>query len=273
MDTDLSPEQIRMIVTGMVVLDPVDRGPRVRPRVRRGPARRSAAAAAGPRHAQPARPRRSDRHAAAAARCSWCSRAALGFGWGKPVEHTTARSQAAGVYISFAGPAMNLMLGTRDRDPARGAARPPTWSRSGSPLSDALGYAVVLNFILFFFNLIPAPPLDGGSVAARPIPRSWLDGWDKFAVYGPFLLMALIMIPPLGRIFSWPARMVASKLYVVLAHGVRTRDERAPTTRSPSTSSRARSISCFTWSRSTSSPSSTSRSRSSPRSTSSTSTR
>jgi Zn-dependent protease len=88
--------------------------------------------------------------------------------------------------------------------------------RLDSPISSALGYAVLLNFVLFFFNLIPAHPLDGGSVARGLIPRSWLDGWDKFAVYAPFLLMALIMIPVLGRVFTWPARMVASKLYVLL---------------------------------------------------------
>jgi Zn-dependent protease len=86
----------------------------------------------------------------------------------------------------------------------------------GQSISEALKYAVILNFVLFFFNLLPAAPLDGGSVARGLIPRSWLDGWDKFAVYAPFVVMAFILVGPLGRIFTYPAYFVGTKLYNVL---------------------------------------------------------
>jgi len=139
----------------------------------------------------------------------------LGFGWGKPVEHTT-HDRKKRVYISFAGPAMNVVLAfvvtiLHSALVAGGVLR------IGHPLSIALGYAVLLNFVLFFFNLLPAAPLDGGSVARGLIPRSWLDGWDKFAVYAPFVVMAFILIGPLGKLFMLPGRFCMAKLYEGLA--------------------------------------------------------
>lgn len=138
----------------------------------------------------------------------------LGFGWGKPVEHTT-HDRKRRVYISFAGPAMNVILGTTIAIIlvallAAGTVQPY------EPIHRGLDYAVRLNFVLFFFNLIPAHPLDGGSVARGLIPRSWLDAWDKYAVYAPFVLMAIIAVPELGRIFLWPAMFVVNKLYILL---------------------------------------------------------
>lgn len=139
----------------------------------------------------------------------------LGFGWGKPVEHTT-HDRKKRVYISFAGPAMNIVLAVVVSI-LHAALVVGGVLKIDHPLSIALGYAVVLNFVLFFFNLLPASPLDGGSVARGLIPRSWLDGWDKFAVYAPFVVMAFILIGPLGKVFTWPARFCMGMVYDGLA--------------------------------------------------------
>jgi Zn-dependent protease len=138
----------------------------------------------------------------------------LGFGWGKPVEHTT-HDRKKRVFISFAGPAMNVILGFVLAILHTALLTTGVMSME-QPISGALFYAVMLNFVLFFFNLLPAAPLDGGSVARGLIPRSWLDGWDKFAVYAPFVVMAFIMVGPLGRVFTLPARFCASQLYHLL---------------------------------------------------------
>lgn len=135
----------------------------------------------------------------------------LGFGWGKPVEHTT-HDRKRRVFISFAGPAMNVLLGITVAI-IHSALVATGVLRVDHHLSGALGYAVVLNFVLFFFNLLPAAPLDGGSVARGLIPRRWLDGWDRFAVYAPFLVMAFILVPALGRVFTYPARFCMAQLY------------------------------------------------------------
>jgi Zn-dependent protease len=138
----------------------------------------------------------------------------LGFGWGKPVEHTT-HDRKKRVFISFAGPAMNIILACVIAI-LHAALLATGVMSSEQPISQALFYAVALNFVLFFFNLLPAAPLDGGSVARGLIPRSWLDGWDKFAVYAPFVVMAFIMVGTLGRIFTLPAYFMRAQLYNVL---------------------------------------------------------
>jgi Zn-dependent protease len=215
MDTDLNPETVRGVVQGMVILllsvalhefghawvaDRMgDRLPRRQGRVTLNPIA----------HADPI-----GTLALPLVFLAISGGRGIGFGWGKPVEHTT-HDRKRRIYISFAGPAMNVILATTVAIIHVALIATGT-VRLGQPLSDALQYAVVLNFVLFFFNLLPAQPLDGGSVARGLIPRSWLDGWDKIAVYAPFFVMACIALPTLGRIFTWPAEQVARQLYNVL---------------------------------------------------------
>jgi Zn-dependent protease len=80
-------------------------------------------------------------------------------------------------------------------------------------LHEAIRYAIILNFVLFIFNLIPAPPLDGGAVVAGIIPESWVKPYEKLSVYGPFLLMAIIFIPGAGSIFMKPAMILSNGLF------------------------------------------------------------
>lgn len=143
-----------------------------------------------------------------------------GFGWGKPVQvqpHQFSRRfemRKAHMFVAFAGPFMNLAFGALlcllhvglyaaevlPQDPGHDANR-------------ILMYAVQLNFILFFFNLVPAPPLDGGAVTEGLLPRRYLPAFQQYAVYGPFVLMAVILIPQLSAIFIVPAEFVRDTVY------------------------------------------------------------
>ncbi len=146
---------------------------------------------------------------------------APGFGWGKPVEirpvafSRRVSMRVGHMFVAFAGPMMNLMFGTLI------AVIHVTLFATGTldadhELNRALFYAVQLNFILFFFNLIPAPPLDGGAVTEGLLPTRMLPAFRAYAVYGPFVLMAVILIPQLSRIFVWPATVVRDGVYSLL---------------------------------------------------------
>jgi Zn-dependent protease len=141
-----------------------------------------------------------------------------GFGWGKPVQwqprNATRRwsMRTSEALVAIAGPGMNLILGTI-------VAIVHTALLAGGvlaldhPVNRALFYATGLNYTLMLFNLIPAPPLDGGWVAQRFIPAKHQRAWEKFSVYGPFIIMAFVMISPLAKIFTVPAEAMMRGIY------------------------------------------------------------
>ena len=136
--------------------------------------------------------------------------ASMGFGWGKPVQvsprHFTRKlhMRTGHMLVAAAGPAMNLLFGMFISVVHLVLLKTGTVT-PGSEINDALSHAVVINFILMFFNLIPAPPLDGGAVLAGVLPSRYVPAYEKASVYGPFVLMAIIFIPGFSKVFVVPA--------------------------------------------------------------------
>jgi len=79
-----------------------------------------------------------------------------------------------------------------------------------------LMFAVLTNFVLFFFNLLPVPPLDGGHVAQSFMPYRYRDKFDQFAKYSPFIVLGFMLIPQMQVVFTWPATFLATQLYRAL---------------------------------------------------------
>lgn len=143
-----------------------------------------------------------------------------GFGWGRPVE-TNPRNYSrrftmdtGQVFVALAGPSMNVVLAVL-------VASVHVFLMSqglvSNDLSRILLMAVAMNFTLFFFNLVPVPPLDGGWVMKR-VSRSRFDSvFATLATYGPFIIMALVVIPLLSKVFLVPARFCTTELYRGLA--------------------------------------------------------
>jgi Zn-dependent protease len=70
-------------------------------------------------------------------------------------------------------------------------------------------YMALANGLLFVFNLIPIPPLDGAKVVYPLLPRSMGGFVDFMNQYGPAILLVLVLvsvlfesISPLGVILS-----------------------------------------------------------------------
>ncbi len=149
-----------------------------------------------------------------------------GFGWGRPVQVRPVsfdrrfHMRTGHMFVAAAGPAMNVVFGivislvlfilmktnvlVADSD-------------AHARLIWAMQYAVRLNIVLAFFNMIPAPPLDGGTVIQAFLPSRALAWYGEYiAPYGLFILMAFIMIGTLAQGFLWPAM----KLYMLWMHSV-----------------------------------------------------
>lgn len=127
--------------------------------------------------------------------------ASLGFGWGKPVmvnPTSFTRSMAmrtSHMLVAAAGPAMNVLL-AMVVTVAHLIAAKYQWI-SSHEAHQAFMYAGMLNFGLALFNCIPAHPLDGGTILEGLLPNKYVKTYQEYSIYGPFLLMAIIMVPAL----------------------------------------------------------------------------
>lgn len=146
-----------------------------------------------------------------------------GFGWGKPVQwqpHRVSRRvsmSTAKVLVAVAGPAMNILLAVVIAlvHTLLMSQHVASW---GTELAQILSFAVITNLVLFFFNLLPVPPLDGGHVAQSFTPYRYRDRFDQFARFAPFVVLGFMLIPQFQVVFAWPAQHLAYYLYLGFGH-------------------------------------------------------
>lgn len=135
-----------------------------------------------------------------------------GFGYGRPVPFNESRLRSAfGVtLVALAGPLANVGLAALFAVPLRfGSA-----AALGDIYETILVYIVQMNCILAIFNLIPIPPLDGSNVVYGLLPPRQQYAWRTYQQYGPFLLLAVLLLAPriLTALVFGPARALTSFL-------------------------------------------------------------
>jgi Zn-dependent protease len=64
------------------------------------------------------------------------------------------------------------------------------------PVRDFIAAALFLNLLLFVFNLIPLPPLDGYTVLLGLLPREVAFQIRRYEQYGPGLLLVILLVLP-----------------------------------------------------------------------------
>jgi Zn-dependent protease len=114
-----------------------------------------------------------------------------GFGWGKPTPVVPSKLRGGifgPVAVALAGPLSNLLIVA-----ACGVLYLiPTFQ--GGYLALVVLMTAFTNALLFVFNLIPIPPLDGSKILFPFLPRA-LGGFVAFMnQYGPMILFGLIII-------------------------------------------------------------------------------
>jgi len=83
------------------------------------------------------------------------------------------------------------------------------------PVALLLSLAILINFSLFFFNLLPIPPLDGSRVVRNMLPYNAVQVYDRIGGWLSYLLMIfvgsfllrLLLWPALGLVFSLLGRL------------------------------------------------------------------
>ncbi|MEM7131207.1 MAG: site-2 protease family protein [Chloroflexota bacterium] len=113
-----------------------------------------------------------------------------GFGWAKPVQwnprNVSIDPKVASILVSLAGPISNLVLAV---------IAMILWS-SFLPQIDFvrrfIDFFVFINVLLFVFNLIPIPPLDGSHVLFALLPDDLYQFRVILGQYGMLLLLVII---------------------------------------------------------------------------------
>jgi Zn-dependent protease len=113
-----------------------------------------------------------------------------GFGWAKPVQwnprNVTIDVRLAVILVALAGPVSNLILAA--------LALFFLDKTSVEMVSNFLQSFAFINVLLFVFNLIPVPPLDGSHVLFALLPDSTYDLQMTLQRYGFLLLMVVIFM-------------------------------------------------------------------------------
>ncbi len=128
-------------------------------------------------------------------------------GWGKPVQTNPAAytrrypRATAHMMVAVAGPAMNLLLMVVTSLVMVALLRAEVVDNGFFMTVEA--YLIRLNFTLMVFNLLPIPPLDGGSVLAGLLPPSMQGVIDVLSRWGMLVLLGLMFIPGmLGQVLA-----------------------------------------------------------------------
>jgi Zn-dependent protease len=120
----------------------------------------------------------------------------LFFGWGRPVPVNLANlkhRRRDDILISFAGPAMNVVLAVL----ALAVAKVAMIGGASPAILEGARDLAFLSMFLFFFNLVPVPPLDGGHIM-RNLVGMKEESFLNFSRFGFIIIIVLINIPQVG---------------------------------------------------------------------------
>lgn len=127
------------------------------------------------------------------------------FGWAKPVpvnmrNLNSPRKDMA--IVAAAGPISNLIMAVFWVFIFKLGASVITDPNISEGVK-AMGQAgIIINLILFIFNLLPIPPLDGSKVLSGIVPPSVSAMMDKIEPYGLFIVIGLLYFGVLNTIIS-----------------------------------------------------------------------
>lgn len=127
------------------------------------------------------------------------------FGWARPVPVNPTnlnKPRRDRALVSAAGPGSNLALAVGSLFLC--ALMAPGLSDQVMPLGEGLGklllLSVLINTLLFAFNLIPFPPLDGHGILEYFLPRESIQWFRRNQNIIQIVLLAFIFLGPIGLI-------------------------------------------------------------------------
>ena len=138
------------------------------------------------------------------------------FGYAKPVPVNFGhlrRPKQHSVWVALAGPASNFIQAI-------------LWAVVGTVLK-GIGVTetfwlamcdagVLVNLVMWAFNLFPLPPLDGGRIVVGLLPRRLAWSYSRIEPWGFFIVMALVIAGVVSRVWLQPLVALGGFVLAVL---------------------------------------------------------
>jgi Zn-dependent protease len=145
-----------------------------------------------------------------------------GFGWAKPVEtnpRVYKNYYKDDLKVSLAGPVANLIVAFAFSIVMglfiRFAGIFPMSNNLINILFDIIKAIVSINIVLFFFNLLPLPGLDGFHVFRDLFPSVFYKWADQLYRYQMFILIIFVATPAANILIGTPTNLVWRLFYNV----------------------------------------------------------
>ncbi len=123
----------------------------------------------------------------------------IGYAKPVPINPFLFRKPRGIIWVSLAGPASNLFLGLISLGIVR-----ILLVFSGGPVLEKVVYTFIyiayINILLFVFNLIPIPPLDGSRIVGYFLRGEAKRFYTSLEPFGFFIVLLLVMV--FGTVFS-----------------------------------------------------------------------
>ncbi|THF72763.1 site-2 protease family protein [Cohnella fermenti] len=130
-----------------------------------------------------------------------------GFGWAKPVPVRRGRfryPRLMGILVTAAGPISNLLLAFIGLLAMYALVNLGVLTAPTDAVRENVGifmaYWLHINVILFLFNLIPLPPLDGYRIVEEFAPIKTRIKLAQYEQWGIFIFILFVFIPPLREL-------------------------------------------------------------------------
>jgi len=142
------------------------------------------------------------------------------FGYAKPVPinwRKLRNPKRDMVLVALAGPLTNLALALLSTAVLMvSVMMPESMLWFTKPLALMCQASIIINLVLFIFNLLPLPPLDGGRVAVGLLPGPMAYQLSKLERYGFIIIVVLLVLGWLQAIIG-PVVMGGSQFLISLA--------------------------------------------------------
>lgn len=130
-----------------------------------------------------------------------------GFGWARPVpvnRYHFKNPRVGGILVSLMGPISNFVLAIIGMAIMYVLVLTGLQASLPQLVMQFFNLFVYLNVLLFVFNLLPLPPLDGYRIVEDLVPPRIRAKMTQYEVYGSLIFLILVIIPPLGSYTIYP---------------------------------------------------------------------